>query len=609
MADLNGHKIYVRSQNNQSEEWLTCINEDTFQIDKQVSDSFQISFTAWLSDYDGVSFDMLKNDAYIVFDGQYYVIKQSSPKYIDDLVTKDITATHIAFEVQNFRQFDINAGLQSYSISQMLDYVFKSKYNTEGFTYKVNGSFPTVDITDWGNCSGLDAVQKAVDSYNARWIPDNKVIQIYDESSYKHTTSKQFIWAHNTNDIELSVDSTSIQNAAMLYGATLDEDHSATSDNGSVDGSGDSDGSATSTGNAVGTINTMETGGAPVINSPVSQTPTGRKLPNGSKWLVDKQISIDGTIYFHLGTNEWLNEKYIVFDKNGDVKPESHVIEKVIGQGTIKAAEPDTDSSSDDSGTDTPAPTEANVFDSPWTPQNVTRTLPNGTQWIIDGEVSDGAKEKSWYRVSTSEWVCADDFDFTGDTDVTPQTDDGVADGNTTTDDDSVKYVFDPFFYYNASAVNADGGKMRIGEDITNDQIKDVESMKKYADSVMQVDPIVELTVNLNQQDDELNIGDTMFLNAEPLGLKLMVTLNGISGNPLNNDTPMTISLDNSKLSRKNINFENSDKLRLANRNIELLTKTVRRQNAKLSDLNKKQKDLIDQINKDKEESNGTTSN
>jgi len=81
---FNGHKIYIQSFDGQKEEWLTCLNEDSFQVDWQVSSSFQVSFTAYLNDHDGVSFDMLENDTYIVFEAN--AIK-SSRVYLNTLMT------------------------------------------------------------------------------------------------------------------------------------------------------------------------------------------------------------------------------------------------------------------------------------------------------------------------------------------------------------------------------------------------------------------------------------------------------------------------------------------------------------------------------------------
>lgn len=740
MTALNGHKLYVRSADNQSEEWLTCINEDTFSYSVQISDSFQVSFTAYLSDDTKTSFDMLQGESIIVYDGQKYVVKQCVQKYVDDVVTKDVTAVHEIFGIQDFRQFKKNDGSNTYSIDEMMKFIFDSQYNTDGYTYQISGTFPKVDITDWGNCSGLDAVQKAVDSYGAKWIPDGKTVILYDSDSYKRTTNKQYIWSHNTNDIELSVDYTSIQNGAMLYGATKDDSHTQT--NGAttiVDTAGISM-TATPTGKDTrGTINNLN--GAPVYSSPTKGVKTGQVLDLGTTWKISKQVTIDGTVWYRVSTNGWVSEKYFRFDLPEDNKPETHSIELVYGQGAIKVDSNDSDSSdnTDDgkevptgpaSGTvstmdakgapvysdpsdltsvkryidngsslaistkkvvndvtyykiasdewipekyiafkdgdvkpedhtiskvsgkgtiksdnavdvydspfspqnktgtqlsngtqwiisssvsdgaggkswymvgsnqwvdqslfdfsgktdvepsETVAPSKgAAVYDSPWTPQKVVRYLANGGQYKINGSVSDGAGGKSYYRVATNEWVDQSDFDFSGPTDVEP-TDENGTDG-TTSDDEN--YIFTPFFYFNSQSRGEYG--LKIGEDITNDQIKDVESMKKYADSTMQTEPVVELNVNVSYQDDSMKIGDTSYLNAEPLGIKTMITLNGVSGNPLTNDSPMTISLDNSKLSRKNINYEISDRLRLSERNNQLLTKTVKKLSSKLSNL------------------------
>ncbi|CAJ1187814.1 hypothetical protein CPR19079_NPKGKJFF_01087 [Companilactobacillus paralimentarius] len=101
-------------------------------------------------------------------------------------------------------------------------------------------------------------------------------------------------------------------NGAMLYGATVDDSHSSTADGTSTSDSigSSSTSAATSTGNARGTISTMEDGGAPVYSSPVGNNFTGQKLPNGSKWAIDKQVSINGVVWYRVATNEWVSEKY-----------------------------------------------------------------------------------------------------------------------------------------------------------------------------------------------------------------------------------------------------------------------------------------------------------
>ncbi|CAJ1187826.1 hypothetical protein [Companilactobacillus paralimentarius] len=92
--------------------------------------------------------------------------------------------------------------------------------------------------------------------------------------------------------------------------------------------------------------------------------------------------------------------------------------------------------------------------------------------------MSDGYGGKTWYRVATNEWVCADDINFDGDTDVEPKSNGAATDDTAKADTDEVKYYFDPFFYYSLASRSKHG--LIVGEDITNDQIKDADSMKKY---------------------------------------------------------------------------------------------------------------------------------
>lgn len=105
-------------------------------------------------------------------------------------------------------------------------------------------------------------------------------------------------------------------------------------------------------------------------------------------------------------------------------------------------------------------------------------------------------------------------------------------------DDETTQYVFEPFFYINSNSFN--NWKLKIGADITNDQINDVQAMKDYADKTMQLDPIVQLSV-LENTHEEAQIGDTSFLNADPIGIRTMITVNGITGNPFRKDSPMQI--------------------------------------------------------------------
>lgn len=198
--------------------------------------------------------------------------------------------------------------------------------------------------------------------------------------------------------------------------------HPAAKKNDNPDKSNSSNTAETSTGHAVGTVNTVEEGGAPLYISPVGGQPNGNRLENGTDWKIDKQVTVNNVKWYRVATGGWISEDYVSFDKDGDIKPEIPTITEVLGQGTIKASDHGSDTTNEDgTTTEHEAPTSADIYDSPFSGQNKTRTLPNGTQWKINGSVSDGAQTKGWYRVSTDEWVAQEDFDFSGKTDVQPK--------------------------------------------------------------------------------------------------------------------------------------------------------------------------------------------
>lgn len=331
------HTLYIRSADGQQEEWLTSANLDTFSWTHSLEEQ-SVTFTAYRIPGVEVSFNLLQNEAVVVFDGQDYIIKQSSPKFESGILTKSVTATHVHFECQYFRVYTKNTGAKNYTIDQMMDYVWAN--NPGGFDYEVSGDFPTVSITDWGNCSGLDALQKAQESYGAIVLADNKHVTLYDQNSYKRQTNNRFTYTNNTSQIDLSVDTTALQNEAMCYGATIDDSHMKPSVSGASGDSGQITDYLDGLG-AVGTIQFAEPGaGVPVMTSPDGKS-TGQVLKNGTQWKAFAQESYNGTTWYNLGGSQWVSGDYMTFEKDGDVAPSDPTVKVVYGIGTIKLTDDD----------------------------------------------------------------------------------------------------------------------------------------------------------------------------------------------------------------------------------------------------------------------------
>ncbi|WP_081701341.1 prophage endopeptidase tail family protein [Schleiferilactobacillus shenzhenensis] len=545
------HTIFVRDANDQSEEWLTAADMDSISVAWHLNEDFSVSLTAYDRPDTHVSFEMLTNENIIVVDGQQFVIKQCSPKLDNGMITKDVTATHVYFNAQYWRVYTKNDGALTYSIQSMMDYVWSN--NPLGFTYEVQGSFSNQIITDWGNCSGLDALQKAIDSFGAVVIPDNKHLILYDQNSYKRQTAKQFIWTYNTSQIDLSVDSSAIQNEAMCYGATKDDSHMQPSASGA---STDSSGSTTSTPvtglDAIGTIQYAVPGGkgVPVYDKP-GGTPTGQVLENGSRWKVGASVDYNGTTWYQVGG--WIDGSYITFSKDGDVEPNDPVTKVVYGIGTIKLDQGKTATTYTEPG--------GNV---------AVKDLPNGTQWqILASREIHGV---TWYNVGRGEWIDGSVFDFSGNKDVEPQEPKDTSNVGDETTNTKVEYYFDPFLYRDNDSI-AKWGE-RPGPDLTNDQIQHQDTMEAYAANTLQSDPVTTLTITYDTTDD-VGKGDVWYLNAKPLGLQTMITVNGIERNPFRNTAPV-LTLDNAKQTMKNINAALVADIKHAKRYSDLINATIK---------------------------------
>jgi len=177
----------------------------------------------------------------------------------------------------------------------------------------------------------------------------------------------------------------------------------------------------------IATVSTMATAGAPVYTYPVGGSLVGQKLANGTDWRIDKEVTVNGSNWYRVSTNGWVNEKYLTFDKDGDVKPESSKITNVLGQGTIKAAEVKTDTKNTDetsTGHATGTVTTMDVagaptYSTPGDETTLVKNVANGGSYQIDlTKTIAGVK---WYRISTNQWISAKYLPFNKPGDIKPE--------------------------------------------------------------------------------------------------------------------------------------------------------------------------------------------
>ena len=208
----SNNKLIVKGLHSAYVEPLRCVLTNTFNINLEKNSQWQLSFTAY--DDGSVAFNMLSVESSVWWDNQEYIIKQFQPDYSNGFTTFQVTAIHVAYEVARIRQRKTKTGTLTYTVDDVLSFYLKN--NSMGFTWQVVGSFGKEQITDLGNSSGKD---KIVSTWpDAVFYPDNKNIRIYQHDSFAKNIGNRIDYLHNTPELKLSYDSSSIVNQVMASG-------------------------------------------------------------------------------------------------------------------------------------------------------------------------------------------------------------------------------------------------------------------------------------------------------------------------------------------------------------------------------------------------------
>lgn len=212
-------KLIIQGVHSAYKEPLKSVLFNTFNVQFEKNNQLNINFNAY--DDNSIAFSMLSIESSVFWDDQEYIIKQITPDYSSGISTIQVTAIHVGYEIGRIRQRTIKAGTLTYSINDVLDFVFKE--NKLGFTWQVIGNFDKQQITDLGNCSGTDALSTIMEQWpTAVFWPDNKCIRIYEHDTLAKNIGNRIDYLNNTKEIQLSFDSTSIVNQAMCYGKQKD---------------------------------------------------------------------------------------------------------------------------------------------------------------------------------------------------------------------------------------------------------------------------------------------------------------------------------------------------------------------------------------------------
>ncbi|EAD8850581.1 hypothetical protein CCU51_09655 [Listeria monocytogenes] len=221
--------VIIQSMDKEVEEILTDIDYGSFSYDYEKNTSRAISFTVNKTKQNAAIFDLVGNEAILTYQGQQFVIKKCTPKSIGGTISKQITAQHICYTVQDHVQYNVKSGRKKYSIQTVLEFALQD--NVLGFSYEIQGSFPLVELEDLGNKNGLELVNLCLEEFGAILFADNKKLYFYDEKSWYVKTEKQFRYLYNTEEVSVDTNTDNLKTEIKCYGKQKENADKLTGDN------------------------------------------------------------------------------------------------------------------------------------------------------------------------------------------------------------------------------------------------------------------------------------------------------------------------------------------------------------------------------------------
>ncbi|WP_210133383.1 prophage endopeptidase tail family protein [Staphylococcus sp. GDY8P199P] len=223
------HQIIVQDRKGTRGEILIDFDPSSFKYEYEINNERSISFTAYKTNMNADVFNMLQNEAIVLWKGQKYVIKQTQIKSDNTMLTVEVTAKHIFMEFQNhyilkdLENEELNndeteeENKPSYTLEQYLRFGFNG--NKLGFTYEIIGNFDNrIVVDELGNKNGMEYLIEGAELFDYIYFADNKKIYIYRPNKFYKMAEEVIRYKYNTDEVSASVTTTELKTFIRGYG-------------------------------------------------------------------------------------------------------------------------------------------------------------------------------------------------------------------------------------------------------------------------------------------------------------------------------------------------------------------------------------------------------
>ena len=221
-------ELIIKNKAGNYAEVFTDYDPDTFQYEYEINNERSITFTAYKASGREDVFDMLTNENYIIYEGQYFVIKSSAIKYDTQVITNDIIGKHIFMEFQNHfidkdvENEELNTGdteepIPNYTMEQYIEFGFKN--NPLGFTYEIIGdSNKRAPVEELGGQNGMEYIVAGAEYFGYIYFADNKKIYFYQPETFYERAETPIIYRGNSDELTATIVTTDLKTIGLGYG-------------------------------------------------------------------------------------------------------------------------------------------------------------------------------------------------------------------------------------------------------------------------------------------------------------------------------------------------------------------------------------------------------
>ncbi|ANK59808.1 prophage endopeptidase tail family protein [Loigolactobacillus backii] len=213
----------VKDRDGTQAEIVSGLDYSTFQPDKQLNTTWQITFTAYKLADSLLAFNLLQNKSLVQWHGQWFSVEQLTMDAASDVPSKQITATHVWFGCSRIRAsvpVKSSSGtstdvVTNYTVTQLMHYAFDN--NKFGYTWELKGADTQAPIQSFSPCSALDVLNNYVIG-QINWVvtADNYHIIVQSLDSFRHETGTVINYYDNSDNTNIQWDTTAIVNQAQV---------------------------------------------------------------------------------------------------------------------------------------------------------------------------------------------------------------------------------------------------------------------------------------------------------------------------------------------------------------------------------------------------------